>query len=138
MYEQIPRDIDDICQGLDNVVNSTGLSKPYILWHIAFISGSDSLTTFSLEHISNWKWEGNYNTKWMTGDRDQFWGSLRSWRLTPVLLVYEHLKLTQPDRFKFYNQKQAEDYMQSLYDPSNEDEESVRLAKQMQEEFDKQ
>ena len=31
MYEQIPRDIDDICQGLDNVVNSTGLSKPYIL-----------------------------------------------------------------------------------------------------------
>ena len=98
----------------------------------------DKLTTFSLEHESDWKWQGYYNDKWMSGDRDQFRGSLAKWRMKPILLVYEAIKTTQPDSFKFYSQKEMEAYVQGLYQPSAEDEESLKIAQQLQAEFDQQ
>ena len=135
--EQVPHNIDDLFEEQPLLQKGTDLEKKYILRHMVFRHG-EKLTTFSLEHETDWKWQGYHNDKWMSGDRDQFRGSLAKWKMKPILLVYEAIKTAQPDSFKFYTTKEAEEYMQAMYVPSAEDEESMKIAKQLQAEFDQQ
>ena len=64
----------------------------------------------------------------MKGDRDQFWGSLSKWYVEPLLLVYEHITETRPDRFRILTEAEADSYCESLMAPTVEDSDSLALA----------